>query len=113
MYTTNTTKEYFMKKLITSTILIMSLTTVYAVDPKTLAQSKNCLACHAIDTKLVGPAYKDVAAKYKNDPLAEDRLSKKIMLGGVGVWGTLPMPANVQVNPNEAKILAKWVLSIK
>jgi cytochrome c len=102
-----------MKKLITSAILIMSLTTVYAVDPKALAQSKSCLACHAIDSKLVGPAYKDVAAKYKNDTLAEDRLSKKIMAGGGGVWGTMPMPANSQVNPNEAKILVKWILSIK
>lgn len=102
-----------MKKLITSAILIMSLTTVYAVDPKTLAQSKSCLACHAIDSKLVGPAYKDVAAKYKNDPLAEDRLTKKIMLGGGGVWGTMPMPANAHVKTEEAKILAKWILSIK
>ena len=102
-----------MKKLITSAILIMSLTTAYAVDPKALAQSKSCLACHAIDSKLVGPAYKDVAAKYKNDTLAEDRLSKKVMSGGGGVWGTMPMPANSQVNPDEAKILVKWILSIK
>ena len=102
-----------MKKLITSAILIMSLTTVYAVDPKALAQSKSCLACHAIDSKLVGPTYKDVAAKYKNDPLAQDRLSKKIISGGSGVWGSIPMPANAQVNPEEAKILAKWILSIK
>lgn len=103
-----------MKKLTTSAILIMSLTTtVYAVDPKTLAQSKNCLACHAIDSKLVGPTYKDIAAKYKNDPLAEDRLSKKVILGGGGVWGTMPMPPNTQVTPAESKILVKWILSIK
>ena len=100
-----------MKTLITSAILIMSLTTAYAGDPKTLAQSKSCLACHAIDSKLVGPAYKDIAAKYKNDPLAEDRLSKKVIAGGGGVWGTMAMPANPQVNASEAKILVQWILS--
>jgi cytochrome c len=101
-----------MKKLITSAILIMCFSSVYAVDPKTLAQSKSCLACHSIDSKLVGPSYKDVAAKYKNDPLAEERLIKKVMAGGGGVWGTMPMPANTQVNAAETKILVQWILSL-
>ena len=76
-----------------------------------LAKQKNCLACHAADKKLVGPSYKDVAAKYKGDKDAFAKLAKKIREGGVGVWGQVPMPANPQVNEQEAMTLAKWVLS--
>jgi cytochrome c len=76
-----------------------------------LAKQKNCLACHATDKKLVGPSYKDVAAKYKGDKDAATKLAKKIREGGVGVWGQVPMPANPQVNEQEAASLAKWVLS--
>ena len=76
-----------------------------------LAKQKNCLACHAVDKKLVGPSYKDVAAKYKGDKDAVAKLAKKIREGGVGVWGQVPMPANPQVNEQEAMSLAKWVLS--
>jgi cytochrome c len=76
-----------------------------------LAKQKNCLACHATDKKLVGPSYKDVAAKYKADKDAPAKLAKKIREGGVGVWGQVPMPANPQVNEQEAASLAKWVLS--
>jgi cytochrome c len=76
-----------------------------------LAKQKNCMACHAIDKKLVGPSYKDVAAKYKADKDAPAKLAKKIREGGVGVWGQVPMPANPQVNDAEAASLAKWVLS--
>ncbi len=78
-----------------------------------LAQSKNCLACHAVDKKVVGPAYKDVAAKYAGQKDAVDKLANKIMKGGSGVWGPVPMPANTQVNEAEAKKLAAWVLSLK
>jgi cytochrome c len=78
-----------------------------------LATSKNCMACHAVDKKLVGPAYKDVAAKYAGQKDAVDKLSVKIMKGGSGVWGPVPMPANTQVNEAEAKKLAAWVLTVK
>jgi cytochrome c len=78
-----------------------------------LATSKNCMACHAVDKKLVGPAYKDVAAKYAGQKDAVDKLSVKIMKGGSGVWGPVPMPANTQVNEAEAKKLAAWVLTLK
>ena len=78
-----------------------------------LAQKKNCLACHAVDKKVVGPAYKDVAAKYAGDKTAEAKLAEKIIKGGAGVWGPVPMPANPQVSADEAKTLAKWVLSTK
>jgi cytochrome c len=78
-----------------------------------LATAKNCMACHAVDTKLVGPAYKDVAAKYAGQKDAVDKLAVKIMKGGAGVWGPIPMPANTQVNEAEAKKLAAWVLTQK
>lgn len=76
-----------------------------------LAKQKNCLACHAAEKKLVGPSYKDIAAKYKADKNAPVTLAKKIREGGVGNWGQVPMPANPQVNEQEAQTLAKWVLA--
>ena len=78
-----------------------------------LATSKNCMACHAVDKKLVGPSYKEVAAKYASDKTAVDKLAKKIVAGGSGVWGAVPMPANAQVNEAESKKLAAWVLAQK
>ncbi|MBT0570676.1 c-type cytochrome [Curvibacter sp. CHRR-16] len=77
-----------------------------------LAQSKNCMACHAVDKKVVGPAYKDVAAKYKGDKTAAAKLVTKVMKGGSGVWGPVPMPANTQVNEAEAKKLVTWILGL-
>ena len=76
-----------------------------------LATSKNCMSCHNIDKKVVGPAYKDVAAKYRGDKTAPARLASKIMEGGGGVWGVVKMPANPQVSDAEAKKLAAWILS--
>jgi cytochrome c len=84
-----------------------------AMADQALATSKNCMACHAIDKKLVGPAYKDVAAKYAGQKDAADKLAAKIMKGGSGVWGPVPMPANPQVSAAEAKKLATWVLGMK
>lgn len=78
-----------------------------------LATAKNCMACHAVDKKLVGPSYKDVAAKYAGQKDAADKLAAKIIKGGSGVWGPVPMPANAQVSPDEAKKLAAWVLTTK
>jgi cytochrome c len=78
-----------------------------------LATAKNCTACHAVDKKVVGPAYKDVAAKYAGQKDAADKLAAKIIKGGSGVWGPVPMPANTQVKEAEAKKLAAWVLSLK
>ena len=77
-----------------------------------LAKSKNCLSCHAIDKKLVGPAYKDVAAKYKGDAKAPAMLAAKVKAGGKGAWGEIPMPPN-NVTEDEAKKLVAWVLSQK
>lgn len=84
-----------------------------AMADQALATSKNCMACHAVDKKLVGPAYKDVAKKYAGDKSAADKLVAKVMKGGAGVWGPVPMPANPQVSEAEAKKLVAWVLSQK
>jgi len=84
---------------------------VDAEKAKALAQSKNCLACHAIDKKLVGPAYTEIAKKYKGNKDAEAMLIKKVISGGGGVWGTIPMPPN-PVKEDEAKLLVDWVLSL-
>lgn len=92
--------------------LSMTLATPALADLQ-LAQSKNCMACHAVDKKLIGPSFKDVAAKYKDDKGAGDMLATKIMKGGSGVWGPIPMPANTQVNEADAKKLAAWVLQTK
>ncbi len=81
-------------------------------DVEALAKSKNCMSCHAVDKKLVGPAYKDVAAKYKGDKAAVATLAAKIKAGGSGVWGQVPMPPN-NVTPEEATKLATWVLAQK
>ena len=78
-----------------------------------LAQKKNCMACHAVDKKLVGPAYKDVAAKYAGQKDAVDKLAVKVVKGGAGVWGAVPMPANPQVTDAEAKQLVQWILTQK
>ena len=78
-----------------------------------LAQSKNCLTCHAVDKKVVGPAYVDVAKKYAGDKTAADKLTQKVMKGGSGVWGPVPMPANPQVSEAEAKKLVTWILGLK
>jgi cytochrome c len=78
-----------------------------------LAKAKNCMTCHAVDKKVVGPAYKDVAAKYAGQKDAEDKLVQKVLKGGGGVWGPVPMPANTQVSDAEAHTLVKWVLSQK
>ncbi len=77
-----------------------------------LAKAKNCMSCHAIDKKLVGPAYKDVAAKYKGKAGAVDTLAAKVKTGGKGAWGEIPMPPN-NVTPEEAKKLVTWILSVK
>ena len=78
-----------------------------------LAKKHACTACHAVDKKLVGPAYKDVAAKYKGDAKAEAMLVKKVKEGGVGTWGQVPMPPNSSVSDADIKTLVKWVLSLK
>jgi cytochrome c len=83
-----------------------------ALADKKLADKKNCLACHAVDQKVLGPAFKEVAAKYAGQKDAPAMLAAKIQKGGVGTWGQVPMPAN-DVTADEAKTLADWVLTLK
>jgi cytochrome c len=78
-----------------------------------LFKRSNCMACHAIDQKRLGPSMKDVAAKYNADSGAAEMLARKIRDGGVGVWGQLPMPPQPQVSEPDAKTLAEYILSIK
>jgi cytochrome c len=78
-----------------------------------LAKNSGCFACHALDKKLVGPSYKDVAAKYRNDKNAEANLVKKVKEGGKGVWGDVPMPPNAHVKDGDIKSIVQWILSVK
>jgi cytochrome c len=80
-------------------------------DPMDLAKKSGCLACHAVDKKLVGPSYKEVAAKYKGDKTAEAMLIDKVKKGGSGVWGAVPMPPNSLVKDADIKTLVDWILS--
>lgn len=102
-----------MKYFLVAAIVFGAMISNAALASEQLAKEKNCLACHAVENKLVGPGYKEVAAKYKSDKTAEDKLASKIMKGGSGVWGQIPMPANPQVSAAEAKTLVKWILSLK
>ena len=78
-----------------------------------LAKKHNCFACHAIDKKVVGPSYKDVANKYRGDKSAEAKLIDKVKKGGAGVWGQVPMPPNATVPDADVKALVQWILSLK
>lgn len=83
-----------------------------AKDMQAFAQQKGCFACHDINNKKVGPAFKEVAKKFAGQPNIEEELAKRIKNGGVGVWGQVPMPPQ-NVTEQEAKDLAKWILSLK
>ena len=90
----------------------LAASTGSALAQEALAKKYNCLACHAADKKLIGPAYKDVAAKYKGDKGAEARLVGKVKNGSSGTWGQIPMPPNASVPDADIKALVKWVLSL-
>jgi cytochrome c len=96
-------------KYLIAVMLAVSVSAAHA--SADLAKSKNCLACHAVDKKLVGPAFKDVAARYTQKDVAQ--LAASIRKGGAGKWGPIPMPANPQVSEAEATALATWVLKQK
>ena len=78
-----------------------------------LAKKYMCLTCHQVDKKLVGPAFKEIAAKYASDKAAEGKLVDKVKKGGAGVWGQIPMPPNDKVPEADLKAVVKWVLSAK
>ena len=88
----------------------------HAADAKAaeaLLKSSGCTACHAVDKTLVGPAYKDVAAKYRNDKKAEAELITKVKAGSKGAWGPVPMPPNAHVKDADIKTMVQWVLTVK
>jgi len=101
------------RSLMVGVVLASAFASQAAMANADLAKAKNCMACHAVANKVVGPAFKDVAAKYANQKDAEAKLSQKIIKGGSGVWGAMPMPANPQVSEAEAKTLVKWILAQK
>jgi cytochrome c len=101
--------------LLLAGVCLMGVHSAIAVDMAqgaALAKTHNCLACHAIDKKMVGPAYQDVAKKYKGDKEAVNTLVSKVKAGGKGVWGPIPMPANSpKVSDADIKTLVEWVLA--
>ncbi|MSP87090.1 MAG: c-type cytochrome [Methylotenera sp.] len=105
-----------MKALLLAIVAASSLLVaaqVNAADASALAQKSGCLACHTVDKKVLGPAYKDVAAKYKGDKTAEAKLVAKVKAGGSGVWGPMPMPANSpQVKDADITAIVQWILSL-
>lgn len=102
-----------MNKILPLAAIAAALAATPALASLELAQKNACTACHAIDKKLVGPAYKDVANKYRGDDKAQARLEEKVKKGSVGTWGQVPMPPNTQVSDADVKTLVKWVLSLK
>ena len=103
-----------MKTIILTPLLAVGLLSASAAQAnEALAKAKLCLACHAVEKRVVGPAYKDVASRYAGQKDAEVRLAEKILKGSRGSWGEVPMPPNATVKPDEAAALARWILSLK
>ena len=104
-----------MKQLVMICLSAAALVSTSAMANADLAKSKNCMTCHSVSNKVIGPAFKDVAAKYSGQKDAENKLVQKVLKGSTGVWGgpSSVMPANPQVSEAEAHTLVKWVLSQK
>ena len=97
-------------------LLSLAAATLFAAPvwaDQALATKNNCMACHAVDKKLVGPSYKSVAEKYATQKDAASKLALKVMKGGSGVWGAIPMPANTQISEADAKTVVAWILAMK
>lgn len=103
----------FVKILAVASAALMLSGVAAAADQSALATKSGCLACHAVDHKILGPAYKDVAAKYAGDKSAAAKLYEKVEKGGGGVWGQIPMPPNAAVSKADIKLLVDWILSLK
>ena len=101
-----------MKRLLSFAVLGLCLAAPAFAD-LALATSKNCMSCHAVDRKVLGPAFKDVAAKYKGNAGAADMLAAKIIKGGSGVWGPVPMPPNPNVKDDDVKKMIQLIMALK
>jgi cytochrome c len=102
-----------MKKILVLAAAGLAIAAAPAFANEELAKKNACTACHSVDKKLVGPAYKEVAKKYAGDKGAEALLAEKVKKGGVGVWGQVPMPPNANVKDEDVKTLVKWILALK
>ncbi len=102
-----------MKRSLMMCVVMSALVSTSAMANADLAKAKNCMSCHAVANKLLGPAFKDVASRYAGQKDAEAKLVGKVLKGGAGSWGTLPMPENKQVSEAEAKTLVKWIMTLK
>lgn len=98
-------------KVVSAMIAAAVLLSAPAFASKEIAAKNACMGCHAVDKKLVGPAYKDIAARYKGQADAVDKLAKKVKAGGSGVWGPVPMPANATISDADAKAVVQWILN--
>lgn len=100
--------------LVAGWLAVLAASPVAAADAaaaKALASKNACLACHAVDKKLVGPSYKDVAAKHKGQADALEKVAARIKSGGSGMYGPVPMPAQAQLKDDELRLLAGWILA--
>ncbi len=95
-----------------SAIAMAQVPPVDAKKAKSLYEEHECAGCHQLDTKVVGPGLKQVADKYRGDKDAPSRLLAKIKMGGVGVWGEIPMPPNAGITDDELKVVIAWVLAM-
>ena len=103
-----------MKRVLAASAVSLGLLLAGAVQAdEKLAQANGCMTCHQIDKKVLGPSYKDVAAKYRGDKAAEATLVKKVKDGGKGVWGEMVMPPNAHVKDDDIKVIIKWILTQK
>lgn len=103
-----------MKRFIPASAALVGLALAGAAHAnEKLAQASGCMVCHGIDKKVIGPSYKDIAAKYAKDKGAEASLVKKVKAGGKGVWGEVPMPPNPHVKDEDIQTLVKWILTQK
>jgi len=102
-----------MKAFHLATIVTACMLSAPAFAQPELAQKKNCMACHAVAQKVIGPSFKEIAAKYAGQADVVPKLTEKVIKGGSGVWGAVPMPANPQVTEAEAKQLVQWILTLK
>lgn len=91
-------------------LLALNAPSAVADDALALATKNQCMTCHKLEGKLVGPAYKDVAAKYRDDPEALDKLTAKVRNGGKGAWGQIPMPPNKKISDDDLKAVVTWIL---
>lgn len=95
-----------------ATLLVASPALANDKEKEALAKKHNCLACHQVDKKAIGPAYKDIARKYKGQAGMQAKLAEKVKKGGVGVWGKVPMPPNAAVPDKDIKELVEWILKL-